>query len=144
MSTCGRTCLASVYRCIPLPILLPAWRYAMAKQERFITILVRTNVPRSRESRTPDTDRTNPVKRVYTDALTPSQRSSIGNYWNSLHPLISGQYDKRGKYRPFATYPLSEWEGVVIDGWELETDEDTIFEYAIEGLLDFDDMYREE
>ena len=58
--------------------------------------------------------------------------SLIGSYWNDIRRFLgSGDLNV-----------LDPYAGVVIDGFELETDPDAIEDFESEGQLDFRDIYE--
>jgi hypothetical protein len=69
---------------------------------------------------------------IWIDVPDPMNRSTVGAYWRAVH-----RFRDTGDLRD-----LGRFAGVVIGGYELETDLDEIEFWAYQGQLDFEDIYE--
>jgi hypothetical protein len=69
---------------------------------------------------------------VWIDVPDPIDRSLLGGYWNAVHRFRDTGDDR----------DLGRFAGLVIAGYELQTDLDEIEFWAYQGQLDFVDIYE--
>jgi hypothetical protein len=72
------------------------------------------------------------VGRVWVTPASAVEASDIGSYWNAVR-----RYTRTGD-----TSELWPFEGVFIGDFEFETDPDEIDVLALEGELEFEDIYE--
>ena len=67
---------------------------------------------------------------VVVEPADPYEASLVGQYWNAIQQALPTWGDQ-----------LDSFEGIVIDGYELETDLEVIEELGLRGELEFHQIY---
>ncbi len=70
---------------------------------------------------------------LFLDDVAPEEASVIGRHWNAVRAYLDFGDDG----------PLEQFDGVTVDGVELETDLDTIEWHAVRGDVSFESIYDE-
>lgn len=65
--------------------------------------------------------------------LSDREATAVGRHWNAVRRYLDHGYDE----------DLPEFEGVDVDGHELETRENAIEYWAVRGEIHFEDIYNE-
>jgi hypothetical protein len=69
---------------------------------------------------------------VWVDVEDVEEASDLGSYWNAVRHFLRTGDD----------FNVSQFEGMVVGGYELETDPDEIEFWSIHGELEFEDIYE--